>query len=73
MAAANVAWAKNITRHHCHFAIAALDPEVAWRLRSRDLDALVCFKFYRVVALDHTVRSDAQFIDIHRPGPLSLA
>ena len=46
---------------------------MAWRLRSRDLDALFCFKFYRVVALDHTVRSDAQFIDIHRPGPLSLA
>ncbi|MGC2192840.1 MAG: hypothetical protein WA751_10975 [Candidatus Dormiibacterota bacterium] len=30
-------------------------------------------QFHRVVALDHTVRFQAQVIDIPRPGPRSLA
>ena len=51
----------------------AQDPEVAWRPRPRDLDQLFCFKFHRVVALDHTVRFAGQVIDIPRPGPRSLA
>jgi hypothetical protein len=36
-------------------------------------DQLFCFKFHRVVALDHTVRFAGQVIDIPRPGPRSLA
>jgi transposase len=70
---ANAVLAKHLERHNRQFAVTALDPEPAWRPHPRDLDALFCFKFHRVVALDHTVRFAGQVIDIPRPGPSSLA
>jgi hypothetical protein len=71
--AANAVLAKHLVRHNRQFAVAAQDPEPAWRVRPRELDQLFCFKFHRVVALDHTVRFAGQVIDIPRPGPRSLA
>jgi transposase len=73
MAVANQILAQHLPRHNRQFTVAAQDPEVAWRPRPRQLDQLFCFKFHRVVALDHTVRFQGQVIDIPRPGPSSLA
>jgi hypothetical protein len=73
MAVANQILAQHLPRHNRQFTVAAQDPEVAWRPRPRQLDQLFCFKFHRVVALDHTVRFAGQVIDIPRPGPSSLA
>ncbi len=71
--AANQVLAQHLSRHNRQFAVAALDSQAAWRPRPRQLDQLFCFKFHRVVALDHTVRFAAQLIDIPHPGPRSLA
>jgi hypothetical protein len=71
--AANQVLAQHLVRHNRQFAVVAQDPEVAWRPRPPQLDQLFCFKFHRVVALDHTVRFAGQVIDIPRPGPRSLA
>jgi hypothetical protein len=73
MQLANLVLAKHLVRHNRQFTVTALDPEPAWRERPQQLDQLFCFKFHRVVALDHTVRFAAQVIDIPRPGPRSLA
>jgi hypothetical protein len=73
VAVANQILAQHLPRHNRQFTVAAQDPEVAWRPRPRQLDQLFCFKFHRVVALDHTVRFAGQVIDIPRPGPSSLA
>jgi transposase len=70
---ANRVLAQHLVRHNRQFAVTAQDPEPAWRERPRQLDQLFCFKFHRVVALDHTVRFAGQVIDIPRPGPSSLA
>jgi hypothetical protein len=70
---ANQVLAEHLVRHNRQFAVVAQNPEPAWRPRPRDLDQLFCFKFHRVVALDHTVRFAGQVIDIPRPGPRSLA
>jgi hypothetical protein len=71
--AANQVLAEHLVRHNRQFAVAAQDPEPMWRPRPQQLDELFCFKFHRVVALDHTVRFAGQVIDIPRPGPRSLA
>lgn len=71
--AANVLLAKHLVRHHRRFALPAQDPSPAWRPRPRDPDALFCFTFHRVVALDHTVRFGSQVIDIPRLGPRTQA
>jgi len=71
--AANQVLVAHLVRHNRQFTVAAQDPRPAWRERPRQLDQLFCFKFHRVVALDHTVRFQAQVIDIPRPGPSSLA
>jgi len=73
MEMANQILAKHLPRHNRQFTVAAQDPQPAWRERPRQLDQLFCFKFHRVVALDHTVRFQAQVIDIPRPLPRSLA
>lgn len=73
MAVANQILAQHLPRHNRQFSVTAQDPEVAWRPRPGQLDQLFCFKFHRVVALDHTVRFAGQVIDIPRPGPSSLA
>ena len=70
---ANRVLAQHLPRHNRQFAVVAQDPAVAWRVRPRQLDQLFCFKFHRVVALDHTVRFEGQVIDIPRPLPRSLA
>jgi transposase len=70
---ANRVLAQHLVRHNRQFAVTAQDPEPAWRARPRQLDQLFCFKFHRVVALDHTVRFQGQVIDIPRPLPRSLA
>jgi hypothetical protein len=71
--AANQILAKHLPRHNRQFTVPAQDSAAAWRPRPRELDQLFCFKFHRVVALDHTVRFADQVIDIPRPGPRSLA
>ena len=71
--AATQVLAQHLVRHNRQFAVVAQDPQPAWRPRPPQLDQLFCFKFHRVVALDHTVRFARQVIDIPRPGPRSLA
>jgi transposase len=73
MAAANQVLTRHLTRHNRQFAVLAQDPEPAWRQQPQHLEQLFCFKFHRVVALDHTVRFQGQVIDIPRPLPRSLA
>ncbi|HVC39713.1 MAG TPA: ISNCY family transposase [Candidatus Dormibacteraeota bacterium] len=70
---ANRVLAQHLVRHNPQFAVLAQDPEPAWRPRAAQLEQLFCFKFHRVVALDHTVRFAGQLIDIPRPGRRSLA
>jgi hypothetical protein len=67
MDAANQVLAGHLQRHNRRFAIPAVDPEAAWRPRPRSLDQLFCFKFHRVVALNHTMRFASQLINITRP------
>lgn len=70
---ANTLLAKHLVRHNGRFALPAQDPSHSWRPQPRDLESLFCFKFHRVVALDHTVRFRSEVIDIPKPGPRSLA
>jgi transposase len=66
MEMANQVLTRHLTRHNRQFAVLAQDPEPAWRQQPQHLDQLFCFKFHRVVALDHTVRFQGQVIDIPR-------
>jgi transposase len=57
-----------LPRHNRRFAIEPADPEPAWRPvpAGLDLDALLGFRYRRVVANDHTVRIGGLVLDLPR-------
>jgi transposase len=65
-ASANRVLARHLPRHNRRFAIAPKSPQPAWRpLPSEvDLDAVLAFRFRRVVANDHTVRIGGLVLDL---------
>lgn len=57
-----------VTKHNARFAIPAGDPAPAWRPvpPDVDLDAVLAFRYRRVVANDHTVRIGGLALDLPR-------
>jgi len=65
-----------VSRFNARFAVAATDPTPAWRAvpPGIDLDLVLCFRYRRVVANDHTVRIGGIVLDLPRlPGGRSYA
>ena len=70
-ASANRVLARFLPRYNRRFAIAPADPEPAWRPLPADveLDAVLAFRYRRVVANDHTIRIGGMVLDLPRlPG-----
>lgn len=73
---ANELFAWYLPRHNRRFALAAADPEPAWRAWSSDLppEAVLCFEYPRTVARDATVGWDGGALALPpRPGRASWA
>ncbi len=69
--AAECVLAAFLPRFNRRFPIAPADPSPAWRMLPADidLDAILCFRYRRVVANDHTVRIGGLVLDLPRlPG-----
>jgi transposase len=70
-ASANRVLARFLPRYNRRFAIEPADPEPAWRPLPADveLDAVLAFRYRRVVANDHTIRIGGMVVDLPRlPG-----
>ena len=67
-ASANRVLARFLPRYNRRFAIEPADPEPAWRPLPADveLDAVLAFRYRRVVADDHTIRIGRMVLDL--PG-----
>lgn len=67
---ANRVLARFLARHNRRFAIAPANAEPAWRPLPADvdLDAVLSFRYRRVVANDHTVRIGGIVLDLPRVG-----
>jgi transposase len=67
---ANRILARFLARYNRRFAVPAADPEPAWRPLTPEieLDAVLAFRYRRVVAHDHTVRIGGIVLDLP-PGP----
>jgi len=68
--AANRVLARHLPRHNRRFAVEPASPEPAWRPvpPDVDLDAVLAFRYRRVVANDHTVRVGGLVLDLPRVG-----
>jgi transposase len=55
--------------HNARFAVPPADPQPAWRpvAPDVDLDAVLAFRYRRVVANDHTIRIGGLVLDLPRP------
>ena len=70
-ASANRVLARFLPRYNRRFGIEPADPEPAWRPLPADveLDAVLAFRYRRVVANDHTIRIGGMVLDLPRlPG-----
>jgi hypothetical protein len=69
-ASANRVLARFLPRHNRRFAVGPANPEPAWRPLPPgvDLDAVLSFRYRRVVANDHTVRVGGLVLDLPRVG-----
>lgn len=67
-AAANRILARHLARHNRRFVVEPANPEPAWRPvpEDLDLDAVLSFRYRRVVANDHTIRVGGIVLDL--PG-----
>ena len=65
-AAANGVLAGYVERHNTRFAVAPREPRPAWRVLPEDVDpeAVLCFRYSRVVANDHTVRIGGLLLEL---------
>ena len=68
--AANRVLARFLPRHNRRFTVEPASPEPAWRPvpPDVDLDAVLSFRYRRVVANDHTVRVGGLVLDLPRAG-----
>ena len=59
-----------VARHNARFSVAPLDPTPGWRTLpgELDLDAVLCFRYRRVVANDHTIHIGGLVLDLPRPS-----
>jgi transposase len=57
-----------VVRHNARFAVPAADPAPAWQpvAADVDLDAVLAFRYRRVVANDHTIRIGGLVLDLPR-------
>jgi transposase len=67
---ANRVLARYLPRHNRRFTVEPASPEAAWRPLPPDvdLDAVLCFRYRRVVANDHTIRVGGLVLDLPRVG-----
>lgn len=72
---ANRVLARHLPRHNRRFAVEPANLEPAWRPLSPDvdLDAVLSFRYRRVVANDHTVRVGGLVLDLPRAGSRGYA
>jgi len=66
IAGANAFLPGYLERHNARFAVAAADPEPAWRPlpEGKTVESVCCFKYSRLVAADNTVRLDGQRLQL---------
>jgi len=65
-----------LERYNVQFAVAPRDSTAVWRKspRAKELDRILCKKYWRTVGMDHTVRIDGLILQIPRPkGGVSIA
>lgn len=69
-AAAEEVLRRHLPRHNRRFSVAPAEPKPAWRRHppAAQLERIVCLKYRRVVANDHTVRAGATILQLP-PGP----
>ena len=68
---ANAVLAAHLARHNARFAVAAADPDAAWRAPVREPEALFCFRQRRQLASDGTLAVDGRSLalDARPAGP----